>query len=86
MFQTFSYDHFMVAMLPRNCTEFYLTDDTGHLWKCANTFVDGPDMQYKIGGRWQQYTLARGLRVGSGIMIGAPRAGNNLHLYLTFKF
>jgi hypothetical protein len=74
MFQTFSYDRFMVAMLPRNCTEFYLTDDTGHLWKCANTFVDGPDMQY---------ALARGLRVGSGIMIAAPRVGNNLHLYVT---
>ncbi|RHN65069.1 hypothetical protein MtrunA17_Chr4g0075931 [Medicago truncatula] len=53
--------------------EFFLTDDTGYLWKCTNTFVCCPNMLFKIGGSWKQYCQSCRVREGAGVRIGAPK-------------
>jgi hypothetical protein len=43
---------FLESFLSGDTKEFFLTDDTRHLWKCTKTLVRCPKVEYKISVDW----------------------------------
>lgn len=71
--QTLSYDYFIESFLSKDTNQFYLTDDTGIMWRITKTLVRShKGMHYIIGGGWNKYCQLRHLKEGSGVKIGAP--------------
>lgn len=86
LFQTLSYDNVLESVMPRNIKDFYLTDDTGHVWSCTVAFVRSKEPHYKIEGEWKHFCSSRGLTAGTFIRIGASKMGANISFFVTLKF
>jgi hypothetical protein len=86
LFQTISYDQFLESVMPRNTKDFYLTDDTGHVWNCTVAFVPSKVPHYKIEGGWKNFCSSRGVTAGTFIRIGAPKIGANISFFVTLQF
>lgn len=84
--QTLSYDSFLNSVMPIDTKEFYLTDDTDHVWSCTQSFVSSKKPHYKIQGEWKQFCLSRNVIAGSFVRIGAPEVGSNISFYVTLQF
>lgn len=83
---TLSYDNFIESFLSKDTNLFYLTDDTGIMWRITKTLVRSRrGMHYIIGGGWNKFCQLRNLKEGSGVKIGAPNNGKNEFLFVTVK-
>jgi hypothetical protein len=63
-------------------TSVKVVDDNGNIWGCTLMYRTDDGGSFKIGGGWKRMVLARRLRQGSKILLGAPVAGKNEVLYL----
>ena len=74
--QSLTYDYFIDSFLSNDTNLFYLTDDTGIMWRVTKTLVRScKGMHYIIGGAWNKYCQLRNLKEGSVVKIGAPHRG-----------
>lgn len=58
-----------------------LVDERGNRWSCTLEFVPGNDAHFNIGGEWSRMVMARRLKAGSRVLIGAPRVGMNATIF-----
>lgn len=77
-----SYIGFCQATLDIEMTSLRVVDDNGNVWGCTLMYGTDDGGYFKIGGSWKRMVLARRLRQGSRILLGAPVAGKNEVLYL----
>lgn len=63
-------------------TTLNVLDDNGNVWGCTLMVGNDEGPPFTIGGGWKRMVMARRLRQGSRIMLGAPMAGNNTTIYL----
>jgi hypothetical protein len=73
---------FWSGSLDASTTALNILDDNGNIWGCTLMVGNDDGLHFTIGGGWKRMVMARRLRQGSCIMLGAPVAGNNTTLYL----
>jgi len=75
---------FCEVVLDVTTTSLKIVNDNGNVWGCTLIYDDTNYAHFKIGGGWKRTVLARNLRQGSRILLGARSAGKNETLYLRF--
>jgi hypothetical protein len=73
---------FCEVVLDVTTTALKIVDDNGNVWGCTLIYDNTNYAHFKFGGGWKRMVLARNLRPGSRILLGAPSAGKNETLYL----
>lgn len=63
-------------------TSLKIVDDNGNVWGCTLMFATDGGPHFIIGGGWKRLVMARRLRQGSRLVLGAPMARSNTTLYL----
>jgi len=63
-------------------TTLKIVDDNDNVRDCTLIYDNINYAHFKIGGGWKRIVLARNLRQGSRILLGAPSARKNETLYL----
>jgi hypothetical protein len=81
LFQELAYIGFCELTLDRRSTVLKLVDDSGNKWDCTVIFYTSPYLYFKVGGGFSRMLLARRLKDGCHIMVGAPVVGSNGTLF-----
>ncbi|KEH19197.1 hypothetical protein MtrunA17_Chr8g0359311 [Medicago truncatula] len=76
-----AYNGFCELILDRRTTALKLVDDCGNKWDCTLIFDSRPYPHFPVGGGFHRMILARRLRDGCHVMVGAPGVGSNDTLY-----